>query len=297
MYCMKAALKRLFSLIMVLVLLGSVLPAASADGEAAPTELTEADYAIVDDVFAQIDAMEDAPAKKNATQNQLTDAAAQIVTASENYVEGSLDRNGNSFTWWTDEGIRCIYSPRMRQISSNMVAPEEPLADGAYNEPLATKGGWPSTNQVYLIGPYYGYDSNFSNQYKNEAASIASAIGDTDGYTLYSGKAATVDKIAEAMSNGAVVIFDSHGDTDYVNPNDEYDFVTGATSSYLCLKVTTGLTDEDYNDGALYYSDGICINGATIANHMTKQSPASLSAYSAFSLTPNTLCIFTLPEN
>lgn len=273
---MKAALKRLFSLIMVLVLLGSVLPAASADGEAAPTELTEADYAIVDDVFAQIDAMEDAPAKKNATQNQLTDAAAQIVTASENYVEGSLDRNGNSFTWWTDEGIRCIYSPRMRQISSNMVAPEEPLADGAYNEPLATKGGWPSTNQVYLIGPYYGYDSNFSNQYKNEAASIASAIGDTDGYTLYSGKAATVDKIAEAMSNGAVVIFDSHGDTDYVNPNDEYDFVTGATSSYLCLKVTTGLTDEDYNDGALYYSDGICINGATIANHMTKQSPAGL---------------------
>ena len=271
---MKTTMKRLFSLFLVLVMLGSMLPAVYAESEAAePAELTDEDYAIVNDVFARIDAMENEPAKKNATEAQLADAAADIVAASDSYVAGSLERNGNSFTWWTEEGIRCVYSPRMREIESNMVAPENPLADGVYNEPVATKGGWPSGTQVYLIAPYYGYDDTFTDQYKNEATSIASAIGDTDGYTLYSGTAATIDKVAEAMSNGAVVIFDSHGNTDYENG---YDYVSGANYSYLCLKSTTGLTTEDYNDGALYYSDGIWITGASIANHMTKQSPAGI---------------------
>ena len=276
---MKSNLKRLFSLLMVLVMLGSMLPAVYADSTPAEepednvTVLTDEDYAIVNDVFAQIDAMEDAPVKKNASETQLADAAAEIVMASENYVEGSLERNGNFFTWWTDEGIRCVYSPRMREIQDNMVVPEDPIADGAYNEPVATKGGWPSGNQVYLIGPYYGSDSSFTDQYKNEAKAIASAIGDTDGYTLYSGTAATVDKVADAVSNGAVVIFDSHGTTDYESGND---YVTGANNSYLCLETSTGMTNADYNDGALYGSGYAYINGATIANHMTSNSPAGI---------------------
>ncbi len=275
---MKTALKKIFSLFMVLALIGSMLPVSFGDNHAAAAEndvtvFTDEDYAVVDDVFAQIDAMEDAPAKKNATQTQLTDEAIKLVMASSNYVEGSLERNGDAFTWWTDEGIRCAYSPRMRKIQEEMVAPENPIADGIYNEPAAVKGGWPSGNQVYLIAPYYGYDDSFTDQYKNEAKAIATAIGDTDGYTLYSGTAATVDTVAKAMENGAVVIFDSHGNTDYENG---YDYVTGATSSYLCMKSTSGLTDADYADGALYYSDGIWINGATIANHMTKQSPSGL---------------------
>ena len=274
---MKNSLKRVFALLLVLVMVGSMLPVPHAHAATAPEaeayEPSAADYAAADAVFAQIDEMEDAPAKKSATEKELADEAAALVMASDNYVEGSLERNGNSFTWWTDEGIRCVYSPRMREIESNMVAPETPIADGAYNEPVAQKGSWPSSNQVYLIAPYYGYDDSFTDQYKNEATSIASAIGDTDGYTLYSGTAATIDKVAEAMSNGAVVIFDSHGNTDYENG---YDYVTGANYSYLCMTSTTGLTQEDYNDGALYYSDGIWINGASIANHMTSNSPAGI---------------------
>ena len=218
---MKSNLKRLFSLLMVLVMLGSMLPAVYADSTPAEepednvTVLTDEDYAIVNDVFAQIDAMEDAPAKKNANRTQITDAAAEIVMASENYVEGSLERNGNSFTWWTDEGIRCIYNPYMREKYDQMEAPADPEPAGIYNEPKATKGGWPSGNQVYLVAPYYGIDDTFTDQYKNEAKAIASAIGDTDGYTLYSGSSVTVDNVADAIENGAVVIFDSHGTTDY----------------------------------------------------------------------------------
>ncbi|MBQ8756764.1 MAG: hypothetical protein IJZ48_00765 [Oscillospiraceae bacterium] len=281
---MKNAFKRLLSLVMVLILLGSMLPVLHNHAEAAevPEVLTDEDYVIVDDVFAQIDAMEDAPAKKGATKKELADEAVQIVMASENYVEGSLERNGDFFTWWTDEGIHCVYSPRMRKIQDDMVTPENPIADGSYNEPVAKKGGWPSNKEVFLIGPYYGSDDSFTDQYKNEATAIAKAIGDTDGYTLYSGTAATVDKVAYAVSNGAVVIFDSHGTTDFEGPpdldGDGYDdeFVTGAKNSYLCLQTQTGMTNADYQDGALYGPGYAYINGATISNHMTTDSPAGI---------------------
>ena len=54
------------------------------------------------------------------------DEAIAIVMASDSYVEGSLERNGNFFTWETDDGIRCAYSPRMRQINEELT-PEAPL--------------------------------------------------------------------------------------------------------------------------------------------------------------------------
>lgn len=252
-------------------------------------ELTAEDYAKVDALFAQINAMEDAPEKKGLSQTKLTDAAVEIVLESKNYVEGSLDRNGDSFTWFTEEGIRCIYDPRMNEIEDNMVAPENAELDGAYNEPLMEKGGTNSGTQVYLIGPYYGYDSSFTNQYKNEASRIASAIGDTDGYTLYSGSAATIDKVATALSNGAVVIFDSHGATDYSNGDDS---VSGANYSYLCLKSTSGLTSADYADGAAYSTSGVAfVNGDTISNHMTKNSPSGILWMAiCLSMATDTLC-------
>ena len=288
---MKTNLKRLFSLMLVLVMVCSMLPLGYMVSAAEPEDivLTDEDYAIVNDVFAQIDAMEDAPAKKSASRTQITDAAAEIVMASENYVEGSLERNGNSFTWWTDEGIRCIYNPYMREKYENMEAPANAEPSGIYNEPKATKGGWPSGNQVYLVAPYYGLDDSFTDQYKNEAKAIASAIGDTDGYTLYSGSSVTVDNVADAMENGAVVIFDSHGTTDYdgayigLDPDgyEVYDYVSQANYSYICLTNKSGLTTADYNAGATYFTDSeglmcACVNGAAIANHMEGSSPAGL---------------------
>ena len=272
---MNSNMKRFASLMLVLVMVFSLLPTnlqVFAADEPQPQEIGQDAYAEVDTVFDLIDKAESAPAKKNATDAQKVEDAIAIVLASDSYVEGSLEQNGNFFTWETDDGIRCAYSPRMREIDDKRTP--ETSKDVIVNEPVATKGGSPAGNQVYLIGPYYGSDSSFTDQYKKEAKRVAETIGDTDGYTLYSGKAATVDKVAEAISNGAVVFFDSHGMTNYENPNNEYDCSTKATMSYLCLTSTTGLTDEDYDDGALYYPDGICINGATIANHMTKNSPS-----------------------
>ena len=258
--------KRLFAIFLVLAMVFGLLPM----GAAAEPVTGELDYSGADAIFDALDKLEQTHATRSTTQSQLTDAAQELVEDSEDFVPGSLKRNGDAFSWMTVQGIRCAYSPRLRRISEGLSATGE---DVTVNEPKATRGGWPSGKEVYLIGPYYGYDSDFTDQYKNEAKRVATAMGDTDGYTLYSGKNATVDKVAEAVSKGAVVFFDSHGTTDYENG---YDYVTGATSSYLCLTSTTGLTSEDYADGAMYYDDGICINGATIANHMTSNSPAGI---------------------
>ena len=267
---MKDRMKRLFAVLLSLVLLAVLLP---TPGQAQSEALSGQAYAVADSLFAQIDAMQKQPARRNANQTQLTDAAVELVMATDSYEEGSLERKGDAFTWMTDQGIRCIYSPRMRQIREEMKTPENTAQNVIVNEPVTTRGGSPDGNQVYLVGPYYGHDDSFTDQYKKEARRIASALGDTDGYTLYSGTEATVEKVAEAVANGAVVIFDSHGTTDYENG---YDYVTGATGSYLCLTSAEGLTKEDYDDGAAYDGEGAVINGATIANHMDKNSPGGI---------------------
>ena len=306
---MKTLFRRTLSLLLVLVMAVSLFPVAFAQEQSPePVKdsvvLTDEDYASANAVFAQIDKLEDAPATRSASRTELVDRAAALVMASDSYVEGSLERNGNSFTWWTEEGIRCIYNPYMREKYANMQAPKNPEPSGIYNEPVPTKGGWPSGNQVYLIAPYYGIDDSFTDQYKNEAKSIATAIGDTDGYTLYSGTSVTVDTVAQAISNGAVVIFDSHGTTDYDGKyvcNDPdgyevYDYVSNAKYSYLCLTNKSGLTTADYNAGATYFTDTdgymcACINGATIANHMTKNSPSGLLWMAiCLGMATNTMC-------
>ena len=144
--------KRLCALALTIALILTLLPGGFVSAEAATATLTEADYAKADAVFAKIEAMEKAPAKKNAAQTQKTNAAIKIVEASDSYAEGSLERNGNMFTWWTEDGIRCAYNPRMQKIRENM-EPEN-LSSRIVNEPVATRGGMPSGNQVYLIAPY-----------------------------------------------------------------------------------------------------------------------------------------------
>ena len=246
-------------------------------------------YAEADQIFATINDLESNPAKRNASQSQLAEAAIEVVTASDSYAEGSLVRNGNTFTWWTNGGIRCIYSPRIQEIQKELT-PENGQNE-IVNEPKAVRGNRADSKEVYLIGPYYGYDNTFDNHYRKEASRIAATIGDTDGYTLYSGTAATVDKVAEAISNGSVVLFHSHGGTDYSNPANKNDRVTGATNSYLCLTSTTGLTSQDYTDGALYTSSGVFVNGTNIANHMTKDSPGGiLWMTNCYGMATNTIC-------
>ena len=281
------ALRRSVSFLMSLVLFFCMIPvvfaqeAASAADTAivsefpsgnSTEEIPEEAYDPVKKVFAEISEMEKEPAKRNGTETQLSQAAEEIVKQSESYAPGSLERNGNTFTWDTTDGIGCIYDPYMRKINSEMKAPENPIEDGVYNAPKATKSGSPSGKEVVLVAPYYGYDDRFTGLYMEQAEAVAEAIGDTSGYTLISGTAATVDTVAIAVSYGSVVFFDSHGSTDYSNPYNTADKISLATNSYLCLKSAGGLTEDDYYLGAnvdvdAYGNVTAFINGYNIALH------------------------------
>ena len=298
---MKHTLKRLLAFLLTIGMVCGLLPtlAFATDTEINPDPVPiaqEAYDAVTADVWQNIETIEDTKViAKRGTSADASSYAAIIddviatVEASDTYVEGSINRNGDFFTWETTEGVVCGYSPRLRaQVRATGNADADVAATGGIETTsYATKGGSAGSLNVSLIGPYYdGLDSSFTNQYQNEASSIAAATGGT--YTLYKTTSATIDNIASAMESSGVVIFDSHGDTDYYT--DTGDYTSQANTSYLCLQSGTGLTTADQQSvtgtyGTYYHayyagSNGsmkyYCVDGTAIANHMDQAAPNSL---------------------
>ena len=290
---MKKISLKLLAMLLIAAMLCSMLPVfASAEElkQAEGQEISKKAEAIIEaDIWDKIDAFEDDNIIETrddpvdtSDYAELSDEIEAMVKQSETYVEGSIVRNGAFFTWETTEGIVCGYSPELRYRTRNITATGN---DNTTVVDFGTKAA-PSDKDVFLIAPYYGYDSSFTNQYKNEASSIASATGGK--YTLYEGTNATITNIANAFQNGGVVIFDSHGTTDYDNGNGNY--TARANTSYLCLKTSTGITSSDmaavsgtygtyyhaFNGGSAY-----CVDGTAIKNHMTKPVIALIAGKNA----------------
>ena len=285
---MKKTIMKLMAILLTVAMLCSMLPAfasaAKVENETLQEISKKSEEIINADVWSVIDSFEDenivptrgriVTAKDYA---ELSDEVEALVKQSDTYVEGSIVRNGDFFTWETTEGIVCGYSPELRfKTRENSATGYDVMETVSYE-----KKGAPSSKDVYLIAPYYGYDSSFTDQYKNEANSIAKATGGE--YKLYSGTNATITNIGTAMQNGGVVIFDSHGITDYSNGED---YVSRANASYLCLKTSTGITSTDMKAvsgtyGTYYHafnggSSTYCVDGTAIGNHMTKAAPGTI---------------------
>ena len=78
-------MKRFFALLLVLALICSLLPTVPAQAAEQPSALpSEAAYAEVEALFDRIDAAEAAPARKNATRAEKTEAAKSLVMAADN---------------------------------------------------------------------------------------------------------------------------------------------------------------------------------------------------------------------
>ncbi|MBR6825233.1 MAG: S-layer homology domain-containing protein [Oscillospiraceae bacterium] len=286
-------MKRFFALLLVCALFLGVIPSAlgaKSETDTEPKVLTEEDYALADLMWEVIIAKETELLNKRAPATQMTETLIAAVTSSSYYAEGSLIRNGEHFFWETVDGIACGYSPRLRQQARNARALEgydAETAETVLTSSYATRGGGPGKNDVYLIQPYYGLDSDFTTQYVMEASSIAKALGGTA--TTYRTTNATIDNIADSLEAGAVVIFDSHGDTDYAD-DAMVDFATRANTSYICLQTNEGITDKDMEAakgkfGAYYHAyyagsygkmKYYCVNGTAIANHMEGKSQNGL---------------------
>ncbi len=271
--------KRILSLLLVAVMLLSLIPVSTA----AETET-------LDDLWAKISAVETAKlffkrAAKNdaAAYAELSHEIAALVMQSDLYAEGSCTYDGENamFFWETKDGEVCGYSPNLRAKMRNGDPDADPEAfSGIETVSYVSRGGSTAAKDVAVFQPYYGIDNSFTTQYKKEGQSIAAATGGTA--TTYLTTNATVDAIADAMESCAVVMFDSHGDTDYMGENEDY--TSRANTSYICLQSGTGLTSADkqavtgtygtyyhaYYAGSYGRMNYYCVDGTAIANHMEK---------------------------
>ncbi len=253
-------MKRFLAVLLLSALVLSLLPAVSA-------ATAEENYAPLRELFGELRELQDGRATRNgaAVSESVVQALIHKIESSENYVEGSLERNDRALTWRTTDGIPCWYSlyeeeDRGESVGEPIVPPES-----GYEHISYAKKGQPNGKDVYLVAPFYGYDSQFTDHYKTVAQTIADVTGGS--YTLYSGTNATIDNVAKAISNGAIVLVDSHG-------------TYGNSKSYLRLKTKSGITSADQTNNNYFYEytshgDTWMVTGEVIANHMTKNAPNS----------------------
>lgn len=267
--------KRLLALLASVAVLFSLCTAASAapGGQAEPRELTAADYAAADAIFASLPSADGTNGGTGGLRP--TRALCDWLETADGVRPGTVSANGSCVTWQTDAGITCSYNPQLERISERAQEP----AQTETLESIPALRGVQHGRDVYLFQPYYGLDSSFTRQYYEEGQRIAAKSEGTFYY--YKTEAATVDAIADAVESGGVILFDSHGTTDYTGDNEDY--TSKATTSYLCLQSGEGLTTEDYADGhAVYGGSGINgmryyeVDGTVIANHMEKPANGGL---------------------
>ena len=301
--------RKLFAVLLVMVLVLGLFPTFAAAQTTTAKRVhvfTALENAALDtDVFAKIEL-----AKANAAQPmggvaKLQEAdyvnmIPQVIDAiksSKTYVPGTLQQNGNFLVWETTVGIPCCYDPRMEaelhntenEPSAEEIARIEAQAEAMVQDFSQTRGGSPSSTKIGLIQPYWESSSSYSDSsftsyspyYKTVWQNLYGATGGTG--MRYSMTNATVDNIANTLEQCGLVIFDSHGTTDYSGSNGDY--TSRANSSYLCLTTNSGVTSTDtaahtgtygtyYN--AMKGSGYAYVNGDCIAAHMDQNAPNSM---------------------
>ncbi len=213
---------------------------------------------VVDSIWKQISEAEKAALRRSSDLESVAQAAYDVVSASSNVQKDSLKWDSeDTFFFTTVQGIPCLYSGEVREKTRNMTAPENYVSGPSVID-FGDKASGTTSRDVYLIAPYYGYDSSFTDQYRLEAQSLAEEMGGT--YYLIEGHDATGPAVANAMAEGGIVIFDSHG-------------TSAGGSSYLCLTTKDGISQEEYNlGGVLNGGDAYYIDGSYIARNMPHEA-------------------------
>ena len=245
--------RKFLSLALALIMVFAMIPVASLAENVDGLVNEAAAMRKLDNAWAALDAAEADALAQGMSRTEVINA---VYTAALNL--NTVDKDSFSdFTkdgfYFTVDGMYCAYNYRLRNELNTDCAPVE---EGV----VLTKGNKKSvalkdaeSPNVFLIAPYYGHDSTFTDQYKREAQSIAEATGGE--YLLIQSTSATGPAIAENFPDKGVVIFDSHGSQ-------------SGTSSYLCLTTSSGITQEDYNNGWAVNSGGAAwIDGRYIENH------------------------------
>lgn len=246
--------RKVLAMALALIMVFALVPAVSL-AEGIEEIANEAEQiAKLNQTWAAIEAAEAAAIEAKGTRTDVINAVYQTaLNASFVDKDGFSDITKDGF-FFTVSGMYCAYNYRLR----NELVPGEPVP--ADEQVVIVKGNGnasknPTSTNVLLVGPYYGHDGSFTNQYKLEAQSLAEATG--GDYTLIQSTAATGPAIAENYIDKGIVIYDSHG-------------TQSGSSSYLCLTTNAGITSEDYSNGwAVNAGSAAYIDGRYVENHVT----------------------------
>ena len=245
--------RKFLSLALALIMVFAMIPVASLAENVDGLVNEAAAMRKLDNAWAALDAAEADALAQGMSRTEVINA---VYTAALNL--NTVDKDSFSdFTkdgfYFTVDGMYCAYNYRLRNELNTDCAPVEEgvvLTKGSGKKSALKDAESPN---VFLIAPYYGHDSSFTDQYKREAQSIANATGGE--YLLIQSTSATGPAIAENFVDKGVVFFDSHG-------------TQSGTSSYLCLTTNSGITQEDYNNGwAVRSGSAAWIDGRYIEHH------------------------------
>lgn len=244
--------RKFAAMILALIMVLALVPAASlAEGIDKIADEAMAMHKL-DSVWADLEAVE---AEALASGMDRYGVINAVYTAALNNVmvdkDSFSDFSKDGF-YFTVDGMYNAYNFRLRNELNTDCAP---VPEDEFIITIAGQGVKDAEAvDVFLVGPYYGHDGSFTDQYKREAQSIADATG--GDYTLVQSTGATGPVIAENYLDKGVVIYDSHG-------------TQSGTSSYLCLTTNAGITSEDYANGwAVSAGSAAYIDGRYIEHHV-----------------------------
>ena len=246
--------RKFLSLALALIMVFAMIPVASLAENVDGLVNEAAAMRKLDNAWAALDAAEaDALAQgmsRTEVINAVYNAALNLNTVDK---DSFSDFTKDGF-YFTVDGMYCAYNYRLRNELGKVT---EPANDGIFTikgsgSNAAMKDA--ESPNVLLLGPYYGYDSNFDDSYKNATQPIADATG--GDWELIQGHAATGPAIVEAFPDYGSVFVDSHG-------------AASGSSTYICLTTNSGITQEDYNNGWAVSSGGAAwIDGRYIQHHL-----------------------------
>ena len=246
--------RKFLSLALALIMVFAMIPVASLAENVDGLVNEAAAMRKLDNAWAALDAAEADALAQGMSRTEVINA---VYTAALNL--NTVDKDSFSdFTkdgfYFTVDGMYCAYNYRLRNELGKVT---EPANDGIFTikgsgSNAALKDA--ESPNVLLLGPYYGYDSNFDDSYKNATQPIADATG--GDWELIQGHAATGPAIVEAFPDYGSVFVDSHG-------------TASGSSTYICLTTNEGITQEDYNNGwAVNSGSAAYIDGRYIQHHL-----------------------------
>ena len=245
--------RKFLALALALIMVFAMIPVASLAENVDGLVNEAAAMRKLDNAWAALDAAEADALAQGMSRTEVINA---VYTAALNL--NTVDKDSFSdFTkdgfYFTVDGMYCAYNYRLRNELGKVT---EPANDGIFTikgsgSNAAMKDA--ESPNVLLLGPYYGYDSNFDDSYKNATQPIADATG--GDWELIQGHAATGPAIVEAFPDYGSVFVDSHG-------------AASGSSTYICLTTNSGITQEDYNNGwAVRSGSAAWIDGRYIEHH------------------------------